>query len=74
MWPSSQDAVLGKTASDASPLLLGAAVKNHEVRLARIEDHGQPPDGSSVLLEMPDPALEGLEVSGAAEFSAALGR
>lgn len=39
----------------------------------RIEDHGAPPDGSSTLRQMPDPALDGLQVQGAAELSAALG-
>lgn len=40
----------------------------------RITDHGAEPSGASLLREMPDPALDGLEVQSAAEFSAALGR
>ena len=41
-----------------NPLGYPFEIYNH-AGLLRVEDHGSPPDGSSVLVGMPDPALDG---------------
>ena len=50
-----------------NPLGYPFEIYNHAGFL-RVEDHGGPPDGSSSLINMPDPALEGA-VSSAIEMS-----
>ena len=54
-----------------TPLGYTFELYNHAGYL-RAEDHGAPPDGSSTLELMPDPALEGVEVRDAIELSALL--